>query len=79
MRGLDMKKRFTEEQIFGFLGEAEAGLPFTKLCRQHDFSKASHLSWRSIFGSMNASDATPLKKLFAESMLDNEVTREALR
>lgn len=32
-----MKKRFTEEQIIGFLGEAEAGLPVKELCRRHGF------------------------------------------
>lgn len=29
-----MKKRFTEEQIIGFLREAEADLPVAELCRQ---------------------------------------------
>ncbi|AJY51982.1 transposase IS3/IS911 [Halomonas sp. KO116] len=27
-----MKKRFSEEQIIGFLSNAEAGLPIKKLC-----------------------------------------------
>jgi putative transposase len=35
-----MKKHFTEEQIIGFLREAEAGLPIKELCRQHGFSEA---------------------------------------
>ncbi|MEC5115453.1 transposase, partial [Xanthomonas oryzae] len=28
-----MKKRFSEEQIIGFLREAEAGMPIKDLCR----------------------------------------------
>jgi len=84
-----MKKRFTEAQIIGFLREAEAGLPIKELCRQHGFSEASYYLWRSKFGGMSVSDAkrlkeleienTRLKKLLAESVLENEVTREALR
>jgi len=84
-----MKKRFTEEQIIGFLREAEAGLPIKDLCRRHGFSEASYYLWRSKFGAMSISDAkrlkelevenSRLKRLLAESMLENEVTREALR
>ncbi|VVE58279.1 transposase [Pandoraea horticolens] len=36
-----MKTRFTEEQIIGFLKEAEAGMPVKELCRKHGFSDAS--------------------------------------
>jgi len=32
-----MKKWFTEEQIFGFLREAEDGLEMKDLCRRHGF------------------------------------------
>lgn len=84
-----MKKRFTEEQIIGFLREAEAGLPIKELCRRHGFSEASCYLWRSKFGGMSVSDAkrlkelesenARLKKMLAESMLEIEVTREALR
>lgn len=84
-----MKKRFTEEQIIGFLREAEAGLPVKELCRQHGFSEASYYLWRSKFGGMSVSDArrlkdleaenSRLKKLLAEAMLENEITREALK
>lgn len=84
-----MKKRFTEEQIIGFLREAEAGLPIKELCRRHGFSEASYYLWRSKYGGMSLSDAkrlkeletenTRLKKLLAESVLENEITREALR
>jgi hypothetical protein len=37
---LDVKKRFSEEQIIGFLGEAEAGIAVKDLCRKHGFSEA---------------------------------------
>jgi len=38
---LDVKKRFAEEQIIGFLKEAERGVPVKELCRKHGFSDAS--------------------------------------
>ena len=84
-----MKKRFTEEQIIGFLREADAGVGVKDLCRRHGFSEASYYLWRSKFGGMSVSEAkrlkvlesenARLKKLLAESLLENEVTREALR
>jgi putative transposase len=86
---LDVKKRFSEEQIIGFLREADRGMAVKELCRKHGFSEASYYLWRSKFGGMDVSDAkrlraleaenARLKKLLAESMLENEVTREALR
>ena len=84
-----MTKRYTEEQIIGFLQEAEGGLPVKELCRRHGFSEASFYLWRTKFGGMNVSDAkrlreleaenARLKKLLAESMLEIEVSREVIR
>ncbi len=84
-----MKKRFSQEQIIGFLREAEAGWPVKALCRRHGFSEASDYLWRSKCGGMEVADAKRLKaleaenprlkKLLAESLLETEVTREALR
>ena len=84
-----MKKRYTEEQIIGFLREVDKGIALKELCRKHGFSEASYYLWRSKYGGMDVSDArrlkvlesenARLKKLLAESMLENEVTREALR
>jgi putative transposase len=84
-----MKKRFSEEQIIGFLREADAGMPIKELCRRHGFSEASYYLWRSRFGGLEVSEAkrlkaqeqenARLKKLLAESLLEQEVTREALR
>ena len=45
-------KRFSEEQIIGFLRETEAGLPVKELCRRHGFSEASYYLWRN-FESFN--------------------------
>ena len=84
-----MKKRFTEEQIIGFLREAESGLPVADLCRRHGFWEASDYLWRNKFGGMSVSDARRLKeletengrlkRLLADALLENEVTKEALR
>jgi putative transposase len=86
---LDVKKRFSEEQIIGFLKEADRGVPVKDLCRKHGFSDASFYLWRNKFGGMDVSDArrlkaleaenARLKKLLAETMLENEVAKEALR
>ena len=83
------RKRFTDEQIIGILKEHEAGIPVGDLCRKHGFSEASYYLWRSKFGGMRVSDAkrlkeleienTRLKKLLADALLENEVTREVLR
>lgn len=84
-----MKKRFSEEQIIGFLREAEAGVPVKELCRKHGFSEASYYLWRSKFGGMSVPDAkrlkeletenSRLKKLLAEQVLENEVIKDVLR
>jgi putative transposase len=86
---LDVKKRFSEEQIIGFLREADRGMAIKELCRKHGFSEASYYLWRGKFGGMDVSDArrlksleaenTKLKKLLAEAMLEKEVIQEALR
>lgn len=47
-----MKKRYTDEQIIGFLQEADAGALVKDLCRRHGFSEASHYLGRSKFGGL---------------------------
>jgi putative transposase len=64
-------------------------VPVKDLCRKHGFSDASYYLWRSKYGGMSVSDAKRLKqlevengrlkKLLADSLLENEVTREVLR
>ncbi len=37
------KSRYSEEQIIGYLNEAEAGIPIKQLCRRGDFSDSKVL------------------------------------
>ena len=39
-----MKKRFSEEQIVGFLRKAEAGMAVKELRRKHGFGEASYFA-----------------------------------
>jgi putative transposase len=85
---MSMKKRFSDEQIISILKEAEAGLAVKELCRKHNISDATFYTWRKKFGGMEVSEArrlkaiedenAKLKKLLAESLLDNEALKVAL-
>jgi putative transposase len=75
-RRLDVKKRFTEEQIISFLKRADAGMAIKELCRKHGFSEASFHPWRSKFCGMDVPDAM---RLLADALLENGATKEALR
>ena len=82
------KSRFTEEQIIGFLKQAEAGMPIKEVCRSGGFSDATFYKWRAKFGGMEASDArrlreleeenSRLKKLLAEAHLDMHALKSVL-
>jgi putative transposase len=79
------KSRFTDEQIVGFLKQAEAGMPVKELCRKGGFSDAAFYKWRARFGGMEATEAkrlrdveaenAKLKKLLAEAHLDIEALK----
>ena len=83
------RSRFSEEQIIGVLREHEAGAKTEEVCRRHGISSATLYKWKSKYGGLEVSEARRLKaledenrrlkKLLAESMLENEITREALR
>ena len=80
--------RFSEEQIIGFLRQAEAGVSVKEVCRTGGFSDATVYKWRAKFGGMEASEATrlralesenaKLKKLLAEAHLDMHALKSVL-
>jgi len=82
------KSRFTEEQIIAILSEQERGLATSEVCRKHGISPASFYKWKAKFGGMDVSDARKLKtletenarlkRLLADSMLDNVVLKDLL-
>ena len=82
------RSRFSEEQIIGVLKEHQAGLSATELCRRHGISDATFYTWRKKYGGMEVSEAKRLKaledenrrlkKLLAESVLDNATLKEML-
>jgi putative transposase len=79
------KSRYTEEQIIGFLKQAEAGMGIADLGRKHGFSNASFYKWRAKFGGMDVDEArrlrelesenAKLKRLLANAMLDIDALR----
>ncbi len=71
------KSRYTEEQIIGFLRQAEAGMPIKELCRKGGFSDATFYKWRSKFGGMDVSDAKRLKELEGENAKLKKLLAEA--
>ena len=82
------RKRFTEEQIIGVLREHELGTKTADLCRKHGMSEATFYNWKSKFGGLDVSEArrlkqlegenARLKKLLADSMLDNAALKDLL-
>ncbi len=82
------KSRFSEEQVVAILKEHEAGAKTAEICRRHGVSPATFYKWKAKFGGMDVSDAKRLKaledengrlkKLLADSMLDQAMLKELL-
>ncbi len=80
------RSRFTEEQIVGVLKEQEGGQRPADVCRKHGISEGTFYKWKAKYGGLEVSDArrlkaledenAKLKKLLAETMLDNAVLKD---
>ena len=82
------KSRFTEAQIIGMIKEQEAGMPTAEVCRKHGLSQGTFYKYKSKCGGMEVSDVAKLramedenarlKRLLADTMLDNAVLKDLL-
>ena len=80
--------RFSEDQIIAILREHEAGAKTADLARKHGLSEATIYNWKAKYGGLEVSEAKrlkvledenrKLKKLLAESVLDNAALKELL-
>ncbi|WP_430448561.1 IS3 family transposase [Rhodophyticola sp.] len=80
--------RFSEEQIIGVLKEAEAGAKTADLARRHGVSEATIYNWKAKYGGLEVSEArrlrelesenARLKRLLADTMLDNVALKDLL-
>ena len=85
-----MKKRFSDEQIVGFLRLVESGKKtVAEVCREGGFSQPSYYSWKRKFGSLAESEVkrlremekenARLKRLLAERSLELDIVKELLQ
>ena len=82
------KSRYSDEQIVRILREADKD-PVPEVAKRHGVSEQSIYGWRKRFASMAVDgvkelksltqENARLKKLLAESVLENEIVKEALR
>ena len=81
-------RKFSETQICAILKEQEAGVKVAEICRKHGISSAAFYKGRSKYGGMDASmlkrvkeleaENARLKKMYAESQMDQQILKEAL-
>ena len=82
------RSRFTEQQIFSILKEADAGESVKDVCRRHGISPGTYYKWKSKYGGLEVSDLrrmkelerenSQLKKLYAETALENRALKDLL-
>ncbi|MNT46609.1 Transposase [compost metagenome] len=73
------KSRFSEEQIIGFLKEAERGAKPIDICRQAGITEQTYYRWKAKYGGMEVSEAQRLRALEDENRrLKQMVAEQAL-
>lgn len=82
------RSRFTEDQIFGILKEADAGESVREVCRRHGISSGTYYQWKAKYGGLQPSDLkrlkelerenSRLKQLFAELSLENKALKDLI-
>ncbi len=84
-----MKKIYTDEQIVGFVREAEkTEMTITEFCRSKGFNEGTFYKWKKRFGSMQVaevkrlreleSENARLKRLLADRMIEIDAMQELL-
>jgi putative transposase len=66
------KSRFSDEQIIGFLKQAESGTPVKERCRKNGVNNWTFYRWRSKFAGMAVPEARRLRELEEENRRLNE-------
>ncbi|MBA2749908.1 MAG: transposase [Tatlockia sp.] len=63
-----MKKIYTNEQIVGFVREAEkTEVTIAEFCRQKGFNEGTFYKWKKRFGAMQVQEVKRLRELEAEN------------
>ena len=82
------KRKFDDDQITGILKEHQAGVTVADVCHKHGISEPTFYNWKAKYGGLEVSEAkrlkglesenARLKKLLADTMLDNAALKDLL-
>ena len=78
-------KRYSTEDKIRILRQVDTGQSIVEVCKEHNLSQVSFHRWKKQFGQMEVNEAkrlkelerenTELKKMLAESLLENRVLK----
>lgn len=63
-----MKQTYTDEQIVGFLREADSSDSVRDFCRSKGLNETTFYKWKKRFGSMQVSEVKKARELEAENV-----------